>query len=52
VLAGRNQEAHELLIVFVVGGIELAPAIQLIDIGLAVIEQFTLPPAKSRRLSR
>ncbi len=44
-LAGRNQKLHELAIVFVVGGIEFAPAIELIDIGFVVIEQFALAAA-------
>ena len=40
--AGRDQKSHELAVVFVVGGIELAPAIQFVDIGLEMIEQFPL----------
>ena len=41
-LAGRNQKLHELAIVFVIGGVEFAPAIQLVAIGLEMIEQIAL----------
>ena len=42
-LARWNQEPHELAVVFVIGGIELAPAIQLVAVGLEVVEQIPLP---------
>ena len=41
-LARRNQEAHELEIVFVIGGVELAPALQLVDIALEMVDQVAL----------
>jgi hypothetical protein len=41
-LAGRNQEAHEFQVVFVISGIERAPAIELIDIALEIVEQIAL----------
>ena len=41
-LARRNQESHELQIVFVIGGVEFAPAIQLVAIGLEMVEQIAL----------
>jgi hypothetical protein len=41
-LARRNQESHEFLIVFVVGGVEFAPAIQFVAIGLEMVEQIPL----------
>ena len=41
-LARRNQELHEPAVVFVVGGIELAPALELGAVGLEVLEQLAL----------
>jgi hypothetical protein len=52
-LAGRDQKPHELLIVFVVSGVELAPAIQIVAVGLLMVEQIPLALAgKPRRSSR
>jgi hypothetical protein len=42
-LAGRNEEFHELEIVFVVGGVELAPAIEFIAVGLKMLDEVALP---------
>jgi hypothetical protein len=33
---------HELAVIFMVGGIELAPAIQLVAVHLKVVEQISL----------
>ena len=41
-LAGRNQELHELAVVVVIGGIEFAPAVQFVAIGLEMVEQIAL----------
>ena len=40
-LAGRNQEAHELVVVFVIGSVEFSPAVEFVDIGLVMITQIT-----------
>jgi hypothetical protein len=40
--AGRNQKLHEFEVVLMVGGVELAPAIELIAIGLEMFEQIAL----------
>ena len=37
--AGRNQKSHELAVVVVIGGVEFAPAIQFLAVGLEVVEQ-------------
>jgi hypothetical protein len=41
-LAGRNQEAHELVVVFVIGSVEFSPTVEFVDIGLVMITQITL----------
>ncbi len=42
-LAGRNQKSHELPVVFAVSGVELAPAIPVIQAGFDVFQEFRLP---------
>jgi len=41
-LARRDQEAHELEIVFVVGGVEFPPALQFVDIAFEVVDKSAL----------
>ncbi len=51
-LAGRNQKSHELPVVFAVGGIELAPAILLVQIGFDVVQKFSFPQIAELRWNR
>ena len=50
-LAGRDQEPHELVVVLVVCGIELAPAVDLVDIGLVMLKQVPLALALEMKRS-
>ena len=44
-LARGDQEAHELVVIGMIDGIEFPPAVELIDVGLEMIDQVALGPA-------
>jgi hypothetical protein len=41
-LSGRDQELHESVVVVVIGGVDFAPAVDVVDIGLVMVEQIAL----------
>jgi hypothetical protein len=50
-LAGRDQEPHELVVVLVVCGIDLAPAVDLVDVGFVMLKQVPLALALEMKRS-
>ena len=55
-LARRNQEAHELEVVLVIGGVEFAPTCEFVAIGFEMVDEVALPlrrqPQRSSGIGR